>query len=99
MRELMNEVLKWANDRGILDESDAKTQLVKTMEEMGELSRGLLKNDKALIEDSYGDVLVTLIIGAELAGYDLELCLETALNEIQGRRGKMVNNVFAKEED
>lgn len=56
---------KWADDRNIFHPTDGSSllnQLLKFYEEFGELSRGLLKNNNELIEDSIGDSFVTLIL-------------------------------------
>jgi len=48
--------------------------------------------------DSYGDVLVTLVIGAALADVDLTRCLQAAYEQIKDRRGTLrADGVFVKE--
>ena len=44
-----------------------------------------------------GDVLVTLIINADLHGIDIEDCLYEALQKITKRKGKMVDGAFVKD--
>ena len=39
-------IRNWAEDRGIYDKGDAKTQYIKLAEEFGELGKGLLKQDQ-----------------------------------------------------
>lgn len=97
MKELELKVIEWASNRGLLFEDNAKNQLLKSFEEMGELASALLKNDKEKIIDGIGDVLVTLIILANTKGLDLELCLNSAYLEIKDRTGKTENGVFKKE--
>lgn len=48
-------------------------------------------------KDGIGDMLVTIIILAEMVGFDTTECLEAAYNEIKNRKGKMVNGLFVKE--
>ena len=96
MRNKAN-VVAWAAAKGILDNSTAFKQSLKTLEELTELMTALNNNDEAEIRDAYGDILVTLIIGAELAGVDLEQCLEEAYNVIAKRTGKMVDGLFVKD--
>ena len=48
-------------------------------------------------KDGIGDMLVTIIILAEMVGFDTTECLEAAYNEIKNRKGKMVNGFFVKE--
>lgn len=61
-------------------------------------------NKQALIDqyneevvDGIGDMLVTILILAELCGVDPQHCLTVAYNEIKGRKGKMVDGMFVKE--
>ena len=96
--ELDVAVIQWAEEKGILDLSDPKSQLLKTVSEVGELADAINKGDEDEITDALGDTVVTLIILAELTGRDLTTCLESAYNVIKGRSGKMINNVFVKDE-
>ena len=57
---------------------------------------GVVFNSNEEIKDALGDILVTIIIGAELQGLKLEDCLESAYNVIKNRSGKMVNGQFVK---
>lgn len=90
------EVIQWAQERGLVTEENAKTQLLKSFEEMGEVARAVLKNQQDELIDGLGDVLVTLIILAEIKGVKLEECLESAYNVIKHRTGKTVNGTFIK---
>lgn len=93
------EVIRWAEARGIIANSDAKSQLLKTMSELGELADAVIKRDEANIKDGFGDVLVTLIIAAELLDLDLTSCLSAAWEEIKDRKGYLnANGVFVKEQ-
>ena len=92
-------VLGWARDRKILDNSNSKTQLLKTMSELGELADAIIKQDAKGIKDGIGDVLVTLALVAWMeGGLDLTECLEHAYEEIKDRKGYLnENGVFVKE--
>ena len=92
-----SEIREWANARGIYTKGDAKTQFLKLLEEVGELSRGILKADQDEIIDALGDTLVVLINLSHLCGYNLEYCLHKAFDVIQDRKGKMVNGTFVKD--
>lgn len=97
-RIVETEVLRWAEDRRIIPNSTALAQAIKTHEELGELMSALHRGDKAEIADAYGDILVTLIIGADLAGFDLVDCLNLAYAQIKDRRGTLrADGVFVKE--
>jgi NTP pyrophosphatase (non-canonical NTP hydrolase) len=92
------EVIQWALDKGIITPDNAKSQLLKSFEEMGEVARAVLKSNQEELIDGLGDVLVTLIILAEIKGVKLEDCLGSAYNVIKNRTGKTVNGTFIKNE-
>ena len=87
----------WAEERGLYDKGDSKTQTLKLMEEAGEICRAVLKNDKAEVIDGIGDCVVVLTNLAELAGTSIEECISAAYNEIKDRTGKMSNGTFKKD--
>lgn len=92
------EVLRWAEARKIIPRSTPMAQAIKTMEEVNELLSAIHRNDKEAMVDAYGDVLVTLIIGADLAGIDLVQALKSAYETIKDRRGTLrEDGVFVKE--
>jgi len=86
----------WADERGIYDKGDAKTQLIKLYEESGELSQALLKEDREGIIDAIGDSVVVLTNLAYLVGTDIENCIQSAYDEISNRTGEMKNGTFVK---
>ena len=96
-QELENKVLQWSKDKGILDKGTPYTQAVKTLEECEELLDACAVNNLEEMKDAYGDILVTIINGAHLSGFDLLNCLESAYKEISGRTGKMVDGTFVKD--
>ena len=87
----------WANDRGLYDGGDPKTQALKLVEEVGETCRAILKGNHADIEDGIGDCVVVLTNLARLCDTDIEHCIESAYNEIKDRKGKMSNGTFKKD--
>lgn len=93
------EVIEWAKARNLVNPNNERNQLIKTYEELGEVSRALLKDNQTDLIDGLGDVLVTLIILAEIRGVTLEFCLAEAYNVIKNRTGKTVDGVFIKNED
>jgi NTP pyrophosphatase (non-canonical NTP hydrolase) len=94
--DLTSQIQFWANKRDILAKDNAPKQFMKFIEESGELSSAILKNNQPEVVDSFGDVLVTLIILAEQLNYDLVDCLNHAYDEIKDREGKTVDGVFIK---
>ena len=92
-----NEVLHWANERGLLRPENHLKQMGKMVSEVGELCDAIIKDNKSGQIDGIGDVLVTLIILSNQLGYDIEDCLEVAYNEIKNRKGETINGTFIKE--
>ena len=90
-------IRKWANDRGLYDGGDPKTQALKLVEEVGETCRAILKQDEPEIIDGIGDCVVVLTNLAELNGTTIEECIAKAYNEIKDRKGKMDNGTFKKD--
>jgi len=87
----------WANDRGLYDGGDPKTQALKLVEEVGETCRAILKEDAKEIIDGIGDCVVVLTNLAELTGTPIEKCIDAAYEEIKNRKGKMSNGTFKKD--
>jgi len=91
-------IREWAQERGIFDKGDTKTQYVKLMEEAGEVAKALLTNDKAEIKDGIGDMVVVLTNLAHLSGFTIEECIDEAYDVISKRQGDMINGTFVKNE-
>ncbi|MCP4267505.1 MAG: hypothetical protein GY777_18400 [Candidatus Brocadiaceae bacterium] len=87
----------WADNRGLYDKGDTKTQFCKLMEEAGELGRSILKNDDEEFVDAIGDMVVVLTNLAHLGGTTIEECIDSAYNEIKDRKGGMKNGTFVKD--
>ena len=87
----------WANNRGLYDGGDPKTQALKLTEEVGETCRAILKEDTNAIIDGIGDCVVVLTNLAELIGTPIEECIDQAYDEIKDRTGKMDNGTFKKD--
>lgn len=88
----------WAVERG-LDKADPYKQMLKLMEEVGELAQGMAKNRPEQIEDSIGDIVVVLAVLSLQLGLSLTDCVRLAYEEIKNRKGRMINGVFVKESD
>ena len=87
----------WAEERGLYNEGDPKTQTLKLMEEAGEICRAVLKKDEPEIIDGIGDCVVVLTNLAHLCDTSIEECIDAAYNEIKDRTGKMNNGTFKKD--
>lgn len=105
-------IRQWANDKGIYDKGDPKTQLIKLFEEAGELSKAILKNDEEEIIDAIGDCVIVLTNLCQLCRLykenqkniglidivTIEDCINSAYGIIKNRTGKMQNGTFVKNE-
>lgn len=98
MDELVKLVEEWAKEKR-LDKAEPEKQMLKVIEEVGEVGAALARNNKNDLRDGIGDVVVTLVILAMQNDMDLYECLNQAYNEIKDRKGKNVNGVFVKEAD
>ena len=112
-KELEQKVIEWAKEKGILEKATPIAQCDKTFEEVEELaealeaqrmnlfefinSKGKVVNTTFEIQDALGDILVTIIIQAEMQGLKLEDCLQSAYDVISKRTGKIINGQFVKD--
>ena len=87
----------WANERGLYEKGDPKTQALKLVEEVGETCRSIMKGDDSGIVDGIGDCVVVLTNLAELQGVSIEYCIDVAYDEIKDRTGRMDNGTFKKD--
>ena len=65
MKQLNDKIITWIKHHNI-DKLEPNMQYLKIVEEVGELARGLLKNDLEAIKDAIGDIYVALV------GYSLQ---------------------------
>ena len=98
LSELVALIQNWAWDRSLIGGSTTNAQMLKLMEEVGELAGGVCKDKADVIKDSIGDVFVVLTIIAAQMGWSIEECVQTAYEEIKDRKGKMVDGIFVKDE-
>lgn len=96
--DINNAIKRWAINRG-LDKAEPSKQMLKLIEEVGELASGIAKGKKDLIIDSLGDIYVVLYILSIQLKLDFETCVEIAYDEIKDRKGIIKNGVFVKEKD
>jgi len=83
MKELIQQVQQWANERGLNKPDQAKTQFLKVLSEYGETCDAIIKREKngdADIIDGFGDIIVTLIVLANMRSLQLESVYYNALN-------------------
>lgn len=96
--DLTLEIRRWAIKRK-LHTADPNKQMLKLMEEVGELAQGMAKDNGRQVVDSIGDIYVVLTILSMQLGLDIEDCVGVAYKEIKDRKGKLINGTFVKESD
>lgn len=80
MNELVKLIEKWAREKN-LDIAEPEKQMLKVVEEVGEVAAALARNNKNDLRDGIGDVVVTLVILAMQNDMDLYECLNQAYND------------------
>lgn len=102
LKELENAVIDWAREKGIFSHATPKDQMRKTDEEVTELYKAVMEENKDEIKDGIGDTVVTLIIQAHMQGYNLSSALQYVMYDndtpLVGRTGRMVDGIFVKDE-
>lgn len=107
--ELVNDVIEWGEDRGILGIDGQGTiggQANKMMEEALETFEAAICYDLTAmdydlnrVKDGIGDTMVTLIMLADLCELSVTDCLDMAYETISKRKGRMIDGKFVKEEE
>lgn len=94
--EVIDNIRKWGEEHKI---TNPQMQLCKVFEEVGEIAHEVTRNrlDSPEMMDALGDAAVTLIILANILGFDIRDCMASAYDEIKERKGKTVNGGFIKE--
>lgn len=90
MDELVKLVEEWAREKN-LDIAEPEKQMLKVVEEVGEVAAALARNNKNDLRDGIGDVVVTLVILAIQNDMDLYECLNQAYNEIKDRKLSLIH--------
>mgnify|MGYP000948636783 CR=1 FL=1 len=94
---LYNCIADWHHDRNLIKGSTDKDQVLKLIQEVGELSDSICKQKD--IRDDIGDIMVVLINILERRDLELVDCLSVAYDDIKDRKGKMIDGIFVKEAD
>ena len=98
IEKLIADCTQWSEERLIFKNGRRETQMLKLMEEMGELASNIAKGRD--VRDDIGDCVVVLNNLAGLSGTTLEECLGIAYYQIKDRKGFLNGNgVFIKEEE
>ena len=98
--ELIENIIEWGECRGITENSDAKTQYLKLVEEVGELGGAIARGRRDDMLDACGDIIVVTLMIMAIEDTSMEECLEKAWMEIKDRRGFLrPDGIYVKEED
>ena len=92
---LVEQVEQWHWDRNLIDGATDKDQVLKLIQEVGELSDNVCKGQD--IRDDVGDIMVVLINIMVRNQITLEECLQVAYDDINNRKGRMVDGIFVKD--
>lgn len=93
----LHDIAKWHHDRNLIDGATDQAQMVKLMEEVGELAKNIARGND--IKDDVGDIVVVLMNLLERHGLSMQECLAQAWTDIKDRRGRMIDGMFVKEAD
>ncbi len=93
--KLVELIEKWHEDRNLIEGSTDKDQVLKLLQELGELSDSVCKGTD--LRDDLGDMLVVMINIMKRNNLTIENCLDKAYNDIKDRKGKMIDGVFVKQ--
>lgn len=96
--KLFSKIEDWHKDRNL---TDSNAQMVKVLEEVGELAKAIAHGSTncAELEGAIGDSLIALIGVAATLDLDSSRCLDQAWAEVKHRTGKTVGGHFIKEGD
>lgn len=97
MNNTAEQVVQWASNKGLIEDSTWEAQYIKLAEEKDELMVALMAKDADSIEDELGDCLVVLTVIAAQQGLTIEQCYKRAYNKISKRKGKTINGIFVKD--
>ena len=92
--KVINNIVGWHKDRNLIEGSTEKDQILKLIQEVGELSDNVCKGQD--IRDDGGDIMVILINIVERRGLSLKECMEVAYEDIKDRTGVMRDGIYIK---
>lgn len=96
--ELKMKIGVWAINRGV-DKLDPRDQMIKLMEEVGELANGFTKSNEEDRNDAIGDIFAVLVILSLQLGVSLTDCAHDSYEVFKDRTGQIINGTYVKSED
>ena len=97
IKHAIQQVVSWHLARNLVHGSTDKDQVLKLIQEVGELSDSICKEQSPI--DDIGDIMVVLLNIAVRNNLSLTDCLNHAYNDIKDRKGQMIDGIFVKEGD
>ena len=97
IKHSIQQVVSWHLARNLIHGSSDKDQVLKLIQEVGELSDSICKGQTPI--DDIGDIIVVLVNIAVRHNLSLKDCIDHAYQDIKDRKGMMVDGIFIKEED
>ncbi|MDW0499028.1 MazG-like family protein [Mannheimia haemolytica] len=94
MQQLIKNIEQWAEDRNLINGSTPQKQMLKLMEEFGELCGGIARN-----KGKYSRFFGILHHLALINRFTLNDCLAHAYDQIKDRKGEMQAGIWVKEDD
>ncbi len=97
IKHSIQQVVSWQLARNLIHGSSDKDQVLKLIQEVGELSDSICKEQSPI--DDIGDIMVVLINIIVRNNLSVTECLNHAYNDIKDRKGQMIDGIFVKEGD
>ena len=97
IKHAIQQVVSWHLARNLVHGSTDKDQVLKLIQEVGELSDSICKEQSPI--DDIGDIMVVLLNIAVRNNLSLTDCINHAYNDIKDRKGQMIDGIFVKEGD
>jgi NTP pyrophosphatase (non-canonical NTP hydrolase) len=92
-------IKEWATYRGLIENGNEKTQILKLIEEVGELSAAIIKEKSDdEIRDAIGDILVVVFNLINIRKDNIYNIINNVWKNIKNRKGKMIDGNFVKYE-
>ena len=76
MKELEKKVIRWAEERNLIKGSNPESQMMKLIEEVGELAQAIRKGSHEERAHEFGDVLAWTFSLANQVGVDIEKAIQ-----------------------
>jgi NTP pyrophosphatase (non-canonical NTP hydrolase) len=93
-----DEIIRFFKDKGLYESTNDLIQFDKLQEEVNELEEALTSKSKAEILSEAGDVYICLLNVLHCCGLDLSDAVDSSVDKVTKRKGKVKNGMFVKEE-